>query len=694
LEEEVAFQATQQQQQQQQQTSGRRFDMRANIRGLVERLDLAAARGVMPLFEAISNAMDAIEQKGRGISYTCGTVRIRLIPIVDLAEQAGDKTLVVDGIEVTDDGIGFNDANMASFGEAYTLSKVQVGGKGVGRFTFLKVFSSVSIRSVYEAEDGKHVERSFVFSISDEVSEEKSIPTTSPVGTVVTLRGMSAKYRKAWPSDPTAIAQNIVAHFLVRFAARSCPAMVLESPYEPSIDLHRLFEQTIQPHLEERLFQVGGETFGVQVFRNKDPRGRHEYHLCANGREVTTETLRDLLTELPERLLDGEGQLYTLTVLVTGEYLDRHASQERSHISFEREGDLNIDEALVSKKDLEKAVSSNLREMLSLDLRTTNEEKVSQIEQFVQKAPEYRVLTHEKYRTLIEQEIQPGLSEEKLDEALLHLRRKVEDSVRKDERHVAALMETESFEQYQEKIRNLMETMNEVGKSKLADYVAHRRTILDLIGLSLNKVQADDTYPFEKVLHKMIFPMGLTSKDVFLDQQNLWLIDERLCFHTLLTSDKKLKSIPGLEGTSGKEPDIFAWFYDTPIGVAEPDNLPGGGVVIVEFKRPGRDDYDRDPADQIIQRFVEIEGGAVRDIDGRIVNPSRLRYIGYLIADLTPSLHRNVALRYKKTADNEGYFATLPDGNGYVEIVSYDKLLRDAKRRNRMLFEKLGIHKH
>jgi hypothetical protein len=51
----------------------------------------------------------------------------------------------------------------------------------------------------------------------------------------------------------------------------------------------------------------------------------------------------------------------------------------------------------------------------------------------------------------------------------------------------------------------------------------------------------------------MIFPMGVTSKDIFLDQQNLWLIDERLCFHTLLTSDKKLNQVPGLENTSGKE---------------------------------------------------------------------------------------------------------------------------------------------
>jgi hypothetical protein len=188
--------------------------------------------------------------------------------------------------------------------------------------------------------------------------------------------------------------------------------------------------------------------------------------------------------------------------------------------------------------------------------------------------------------------------------------------------------------------------------------------------------------------------MGVTSKDVFLDQQNLWLIDERLCFHTLLTSDKKLTSIIGLEKTSRKEPDIFAVFYDTPVGVAEPDNLAGGGVVIIEFKRPGRDDYNKDPADQIIQRFVEIDAGDVKDIEGRPVNPDRLRYVGYLVADLTPTLRKQVAMRYHRTVDNDGFFYTLPEGNGYIEIISYDKLLRDAKRRNRALFDKLGIHKH
>lgn len=666
--------------------------MLANIKGLVDRLDLSPTKAMMPLFEAISNSIDAIGDLRQG--FANHEIRIRLLSAKDLVQQSGDQAFCFDGFVITDDGIGFNDANLASFQEAHTLSKFKVGGKGVGRFTYLKVFSNVSIRSVFERQSERLI-REFDFDIVNELrGGGPGIPTTERVQTVVTMQGLLERYRGGWPSDPLVIAQRVISHFLIRFAARSCPPIFLESPGHAPIDLHKVFQDSVQPHIQERFFSAGGHEFAIQAFRNRDGRSRHDLHLCASGRDVVTTKLRDLLPELPERFLDEEQAPYTLIVLVTGEYLDDHANQERTKIAFQADDEGDLDDTLVSRQALNKGVVDTLRPLLVADLKSTNEEKRAQVERFVQKAPEYRVLTHDRFRELIEQRVQPGLKDEQLDEALLHIRREIEDGMRKEERHVAALIEKESYDQYQERIRRLMEDMNDVGKAKLADYVAHRRTILDLVDHSLKRVQSDSKYPFERVLHKMIFPMGTTSKDVFLEQQNLWLLDERLCFHTLLTSDKKLNKVPGLEKTSGKEPDIFAFFYDTPIGVAEADGISGGGVVIVEFKRPGRDDYDKDPADQIVQRFDEIAQGGVRDIDGRPINPDRLRYTGYLIADLTPTLHRQVRMRYHKMADNEGYFATLPQGNGYIEIVSYDKLVVDAKRRNRVLFEKLGLHKN
>lgn len=646
----------------------------------------------MPLFEAISNAIDAIEEHRDGFSGH--SICIRLISTHDLAHQGGDEALVLDGFDISDDGVGFDDGNLASFQEAHTLSKVKVGGKGVGRFTFLKVFSTVHIRSVFQRQ-GETLLREFDFSIADELKgADKVTPVKETRGTALSMRGMEGKFKGGWPHDPAIIAERILAHFLIRFAARSCPPMTLESPGHAPIDLHKLFETTVLTHIEERFFDVLGHTFALQAYRHRDGRSRHDLHLCANGREVTTNKLRDLLPELPEKLLDADQEPYTLIVLVTGEYLDDHANQERTRISFQSDDEPDIDETLVSRQSLNRGITDTLRPLLADDLQSTNEEKRSQIEKFVEQAPEYRALTHPRYKELIEQRIQPGLTTEKLDEALLHVKRDVEDSVRKEVRHVAALFETETFEQYQERFQIVAEQANEIGKAQLAAYVAHRRTILDLVSHSLKRVRTDDKYPFERVLHKMIFPMGATSKDSFFEQQNLWVIDERLCYHTLLTSDKKLNSVPGLKGTSGKEPDIFAFFYDTPIGVAESDNLPSGGVIIIEFKRPGRDDYDKDPADQIIQRFREISDGNVNDIDGRQINPANLRYTGYLIADLKPSLHKQVYGRYHRTADNEGYFFNLAAGNGCIEIISYDKLVKDAGRRNRILFDKLGLHKH
>jgi hypothetical protein len=408
---------------------------------------------------------------------------------------------------------------------------------------------------------------------------------------------------------------------------------------------------------------------------------------------VQTNKLRDLLPELPEKFLDEDQTPFTLIVLVTGEYLDDHANQERTRIAFQSDDEKDIEETLVSRYALNRGVAETLRPLLAGDLKSTNDEKRFQIERFVGEAPEYRALTHPRYAQLLEQKIQPGLSSEKLDEALLHVKREIEDGVRKDLRHVAAHFESESSNQYEEKFNALFDKINELSHAELAKYITHRRTILDLLSGSLKKRRSDDKYPLEKVLHKMLFPMGVTSKDIFSTQQNLWVIDERLSYHTLLTSDKKLNSISGLEDTSGKEPDICAFFFDTPIGIREEEDSTGA-IVVIEFKRPGRDDYQADPAQQVIKRFVEIQESKVDDVDGRPINSRGIRFFGYLIADLTPSLKREMRMNYHESIDGEGYFKTLTGGNGYVEIISYDKLLKDAARRNRVLFDKLGLHKH
>lgn len=668
--------------------------MLTNIRGLVNTLDLTPSHAMMPLYEAVSNALDAIDASGKDIAR--GKIDITLIRQDDLASRGGAELQLIDGFSVQDNGIGFNSLHFSAFKEAYTLMKVKLGGKGVGRFTYLKVFNEVAVKSVFQEKDANNV-REFLFSIDQEVYDEKPIYISAEkenAGTTITIKGMIDDYREGWPKEASIVAEKIMNHFLIRFASDSCPTMWLHDASSPSINLQQLFRATIQPHSQDIPFKLREHQFGLQLFRQKGKR-KHDLNLCALGREVEKKQLREVLPELPDRFLDVDngGAPYTLKALVTGKYFVENINNQRTQIVFNPENDdIALGNQLIKRQELYDVISGELRRNLAGDLKTTNEEKIHGITKFAEKAPEYRVLLSEKYRTMLEQRIPPGCNDAKLDEHLLHMRREIEDGVRREGKEIAKLVDKVSFDEYKAKMHDLIQRINDVGKSQLASYVTHRRAILDLLDMSLKKSRTDEKYRLEEVLHNMVFPMGQTSRDVFLEQQNLWVIDERLSFHTILTSDKKLSSVSGLEKTSGKEPDVFAFFYDTPIGVREIQD-GSGAVVVIEFKRPGRDDYKSDPAQQIIQRFVEIKNGDVHDIESRPINATNLRYFGYLIADLTPSLKKNVDMNYHPSIDGEGYFKTLAGGNGYVEIISYDKLFKDAKQRNRVLFDKLGLHK-
>lgn len=667
--------------------------MKTNIQGLVKSLDLKQAQGMMPLFEAISNAMDAIADIGKGLN--AGNIDIHLIRRTDLGSKS-DELPLINSVTVTDDGIGFTDENLKSFEEAYTQAKVKLGGKGVGRFTYLKVFNQIQVESKFRDSAGLINSRKFSFSIENEVGDvvNASAPEGTKTGTLVSLAELDPSYVAAWPRDAQAVAQRVVSHFLIRFAGRSAPEIRLHDSGIAPINLLKLFDETVLPNIQAVDFSVGEHHFHLQVLRQKGSRDAHEISYCARAREVFHGALKKLLPELPQTFLETDTTHYTLNVLVTGVYLDSHANTVRTGILFNPDSDdLATDESLITQKELDAEITKTLRTLLAEDLRVTNKEKMDGIEHFIASdAPEYRVLLSDQYREMIEREVPAGATGDKLDEALLKIRRKIEDQIRSEGSEIKVLVDSDSFDHYEAKMNEHIARINDMGKSQLASYVAHRRSILDLLDISLKKSRIDEKYRLEEVLHNMIFPMRKTSKDVFFEQQNLWVIDERLCYHTILTSDKKLNSVAGFENTHGKEPDIFAFFYDTPIGVSEPED-GSGAVVIIEFKRPGRDNYSSDPAQQVIDHFVAIEDGKVKDVDGRIVNPANIRYYGYFIADLTPTLKKQMRFNYQQSVDGEGYFKTLPGGNGYVEIISYDKLLRDAQRRNRVLFEKLGLHK-
>ena len=83
---------------------------------------------------------------------------------------------------------------------------------------------------------------------------------------------------------------------------------------------------------------------------------------------------------------------------------------------------------------------------------------------------------------------------------------------------------------------------NELGASALARYVGHRKIILDFLDGAISKEQDLKKFPLERAVHHLVFPMKATSDNLPYHEQNLWIIDEGLTFHSYIASDKPLNT--------------------------------------------------------------------------------------------------------------------------------------------------------
>jgi hypothetical protein len=142
-------------------------------------------------------------------------------------------------------------------------------------------------------------------------------------------------------------------------------------------------------------------------------------------------------------------------------------------------------------------------------------------------------------------------------------------------------------------------------------------------------------------------------------------------------------------GPSAKRPDLF--IYDRKLIYGEGDQ-PISSIIVVEFKRPERDDYTQDD-NPVLQSLELVE--LIRDGKwGRKISVSneRIPAFCYVISDITPSLKKVLgAVDAIPTPDNQGYYGFHKTYAAYYEVMDYNKLLGDAKKRNRIFFDKLNL---
>ena len=136
-------------------------NFKVDVIGKVVNYDLPLKNSVMAILEAVINSIHSIlDRLEEDDKYKTGHIKIK---IKRESDNLIDKNISC--IIIEDDGLGFTNKNMDSFLTIESRQKVKYGGKGVGRFSWLKVFSNVEVDSVYSENNIKN-NRKFEFSQS------------------------------------------------------------------------------------------------------------------------------------------------------------------------------------------------------------------------------------------------------------------------------------------------------------------------------------------------------------------------------------------------------------------------------------------------------------------------------------------------------------------------------------------------
>jgi hypothetical protein len=398
------------------------------------------------------------------------------------------------------------------------------------------------------------------------------------------------------------------------------------------------------------------------------------------------------IPDLQGRLTDDNGDQFVFRTYVAGPYLDSKVNSERTAFMFLQEADLDFPDEM-TREELDAAVVGALKQVAEPYTTQLRMEKRQVIESFIhQDAPQYRFQLQERYREKLER-IPANISKDQLDIELY----KTQKDIELEHRQRAAAIKKVPLEttvgstEYATLYEQYLNEENELGKAALARYVIHRRTILEMLETAL-KVQESGAYAREDLVHSLIYPMRADSEEVEFSRQNLWVVDERLAYHTYLASDLPMARLKAINASGGDEPDLAV--FNTARAFSETKS-PYQSVVIVEFKRPERNEYpqkEENPVEQVLRYVRKIKEGTAKDKDGKTINVGAIPFYAYILCSLTPRI-KAIAMDHDfvKTPDNEGYFKYHQAQGCYIEIVSYDKVLNDAKKRNRAFFERLQV---
>jgi hypothetical protein len=215
-----------------------------------------------------------------------------------------------------------------------------------------------------------------------------------------------------------------------------------------------------------------------------------------------------------------------------------------------------------------------------------------------------------------------------------------------------------------------IEDVKKCVSNDLIRYILHRQKIIE-------KLQELKNTKIEKEVHNLFLEQGLEGteeRQIPLDKNNLWLLDDKFMSYSYIASEKAISTFlqkVGLEKNgSNEEMDIV--FYS--------NDKEKQRVVILEMKKLTANYKENGTGiNQLFNYTVQLFGAGVKEL-----------YL-YLIAEIDDKFRTSLTGKdnFTKIFSHQGevYQNSYPKFNAYIQIISPDAIIADAAARNKTFLD-------
>jgi hypothetical protein len=672
-----------------------------DLAGAIEHTYIPTGAPLMPLFEAIDNAIDAVRlAPAADARIVVDVVREAEGPQTNLLDRVNRPVRNIDGFRIEDNGIGFTDEHVVSFMTRYSRLKVSAGGKGLGRFAWFKTFARVDVLSHYwSGSDLKARRWSFNRGDTELGRWHDEAPSIHRSGTIVHLRGFAPEFERKAPRKLETVAYRIVEHFFAHHVLGTLPHIeIREDGVDDSYTASSICSELTVARLSDTC-SVEGSTLRLThllLRHHSELPGGIVY--CAKDRAVEIQSPDTVLPDVPDSFTNEHGQVLSFRTYVSGDLLEANVDPVRTSFRFDpgtsRQRRLYPDAPTWT--DLREAMQPSCEKFLEPHVAGARKVRDDLIERHLEDAPWYRgvLAARPELKTRVPLNAGSEAIEMSLYRETLHWRGEVHE---KGARLLEELKsEGQDFDELRRKLWEHQVKLKTSALDDLARYVSHRKAVLEWLERYLGFVAGKNSYVKEADVHDLFFRRGKDSDSEGYYSHNLWIIDDQLTFHQYAASDMALSAHRARPVDSRREPDVVTYsrgFFTE----RDDEDSQCRSVVIVEFKKPGRVAYgsDEDPVQQV-RRYAElIATGTRRATTGRTIEVGPgTRYFGYIIADPCPELNefaKHYSLRPLPNGTGWARHFLEDDPRVYVEMYTYTQALTMAKKRNAAFFQLAGL---